>query len=104
MGVTGKSRARDFASKGISLSLNNRFVPGKEEAVAAVVSHVLVAGMAAPALNEPINYVHGISTVDSTMDLVQAQRDYFDSHGYQLKHDTTGKTFHMQREKGAEIL
>lgn len=52
------------------------------------------AGLAVPALSDALQYLHGITTVDSPMNLIQAQRDYFGAHTYQRKDDPSGQPVH----------
>jgi 6-phosphogluconate dehydrogenase len=78
------------------------FVSGvtqQRNSLAMVVGEALTNGMAVPVLGEAINYLHSISTVDSPMNLVQAQRDYFGAHTYQLKDDVSGKAVHTEWKK-----
>lgn len=67
--------------------------------LATVVGQALTKGMAVPVLSESINYLHGISTIDSPMNIVQAQRDYFGAHTYQLKDDVSGISVHTEWKK-----
>lgn len=52
------------------------------------------AGLAVPALSDALQYLHGIVTLDSPMNLIQAQRDYFGAHTYQRKDDPSGQPVH----------
>lgn len=56
----------------------------------------LKAGFAVPALSEALNFLNGIVTKESAMNLIQAQRDYFGAHAYERIDDTTGKAHHTQ--------
>lgn len=51
-----------------------------------------------PCLLEALNYFHGIKTSDGSANLIQAQRDFFGAHTYQLKGDQTGAHYHTQWE------
>ncbi len=49
-----------------------------------------------PCLMEALNYFHGIKIADGSANLIQAQRDYFGAHTYQLKGDESGKKYHTK--------
>jgi 6-phosphogluconate dehydrogenase len=52
------------------------------------------AGLAVPALSDALQYLHAITTIDSPMNLIQAQRDYFGAHTYYRKDDPSGTPVH----------
>lgn len=60
------------------------------------VTASLQRSIAVPALSEALNYIHAISTANSAMNLIQAQRDYFGAHTYQRTDDASGKAYHYQ--------
>lgn len=70
-----------------------------QPALAKTVAEAVANGMAVPALSEALNYLHAIAEADSPMNLVQAQRDYFGAHTYQLKNDPEGKPIHTEWKK-----
>ena len=47
-----------------------------------------------PCLLEAVNFFHGIKTMHSSANLIQAQRDYFGAHTYQRTDDASGKSYH----------
>lgn len=49
-----------------------------------------------PCLLEALNFYHGITTADSSANLIQAQRDYFGAHTYRRKDDESGMSFHTE--------
>jgi 6-phosphogluconate dehydrogenase len=63
-------------------------------AARAIATACLGGGIHAPCLVEAVNYFHGLKTVDSSANLIQAQRDYFGAHTYQRKEDPSGGHFH----------
>ncbi|MBD8488158.1 NADP-dependent phosphogluconate dehydrogenase [Echinicola sp. CAU 1574] len=62
-------------------------------AMAEVVGAALKAGVAMPVMSAAINYFYGMSTGESSANLVQAQRDYFGEHGYRLANDASGSVY-----------
>lgn len=49
-----------------------------------------------PCLLEALNYFYGLKTANGSANLIQAQRDYFGAHTYQIKDDNSGKNYHTQ--------
>ena len=49
-----------------------------------------------PCFTAAIDYFHGIKTRESSANLIQAQRDYFGSHSYQMKNDPENKSYHTE--------
>ena len=64
------------------------------DSIKKVVEHCIVNEIHAPCLTESLSYFHGFKTADSPANLIQAQRDYFGAHTYQLKNDPSGKFVH----------
>jgi 6-phosphogluconate dehydrogenase len=70
-----------------------------KNALQQVVSASLQNGFAVPALSEALNYINAMSTVNSAMNLIQAQRDYFGSHSYQRVDDQSLSSHHTEWKK-----
>jgi 6-phosphogluconate dehydrogenase len=66
------------------------------DSLTQTVTASLQSGMAVPALSEALNYIYAMSTEQSAMNLIQAQRDYFGAHTYQRTDDASGKAYHYQ--------
>lgn len=65
-------------------------------ALRAAVAEGVTVGLSMPAFSEALQYIYAMTTSDSAINLIQAQRDYFGSHTYQRKDDQGGKTYHTQ--------
>lgn len=70
-----------------------------KNALQQVVSTSLQNGFAVPALSEALNYINAMSTVNSAMNLIQAQRDYFGAHSYQRVDDQSLSSHHTEWKK-----
>lgn len=69
------------------------------DSLTQTVTASLQSGIAVPALYEALNYIHAMSTEQSAMNLIQAQRDYFGAHTYQRIDDASGKAYHTKWKK-----
>jgi len=67
---------------------------GHKPAMLSVVSKCILSEIPIPCLSESINFFNGITTAESTANLIQAQRDYFGAHTYQRIDDESGKSYH----------
>ncbi len=61
-----------------------------------VVSQCVLNNIPAPCLSEAVNFLNGLSTTNSSANLIQAQRDYFGAHHYQRLDDETGQYYHTK--------
>ena len=61
-----------------------------------VVSQCVLAEIAIPCLSEALNFFNGITTANSTANLIQAQRDFFGAHAYQRVDDPTEEFHHTK--------
>ncbi len=59
-----------------------------------VVLQSILNDITSPCLGESIQFFNGITTVYSSANIVQAQRDYFGAHTYQRLDDSSGKNHH----------
>lgn len=64
-----------------------------------VVSQCVLNELATPNLNESISFLNSFAIENSSANLIQAQRDYFGAHTYQLKNDKTNKFYHTDWTK-----
>ncbi len=64
-----------------------------------VVSECVLNELATPNLNESISFLNSFAIENSSANLIQAQRDYFGAHTYQLKNDKTNKFYHTDWTK-----
>ncbi|GAB3646068.1 hypothetical protein GCM10028791_05410 [Echinicola sediminis] len=71
---------------------------GKED-LAEVIGAGLKAGIAMPVMSASINYFYGMSTAESSANLIQAQRDYFGAHTYKKKGAPEDQSFHTDWQK-----
>jgi len=67
-------------------------------AIKSVASECILKGIHAPCLVEAVNYFHGVTTSDSSANMIQAQRDYFGAHTYQRIDDSTEAFYHTKWE------
>ncbi|MEP5612732.1 MAG: NADP-dependent phosphogluconate dehydrogenase, partial [Cyclobacteriaceae bacterium] len=61
-----------------------------------VVSQCVLGEIAIPCLSEALNFFNGLTTANSTANLIQAQRDFFGAHTYQRVDDATEKFHHTE--------
>lgn len=61
-----------------------------------VVSECVLNDIALPNLSESINFLNNFAIQNSSANIIQAQRDYFGAHRYQLKDDKTEKFYHTE--------
>jgi 6-phosphogluconate dehydrogenase len=59
-----------------------------------IVSHCITEEIPIPCLSDSINFFNGLTTANSSANLIQAQRDYFGAHTYQRLDDLTGEMHH----------
>ena len=64
-----------------------------------VVSQCVLNELAIPCLSESVNFFNGITTANSSANLIQAQRDFFGAHTYQRNDDDSGKFHHTNWKK-----
>ena len=82
-----------------SILLNEKLIPvirDTHAAAQAVVISCIQCEIHIPCLMEAVSFFHGIKTIDSSANLIQAQRDYFGAHTYQRKDDASGKSYHTE--------
>ncbi|AGA76763.1 NADP-dependent phosphogluconate dehydrogenase [Echinicola vietnamensis] len=70
--------------------------------LAEVVGAGLKAGIAMPVMSAAINFFYGMSSGQSSANLVQALRDCFGEHGYRLVDDVSGKIHRNKWRKSKE--
>ncbi len=63
--------------------------------LAKTTTAAMLSGLAVPALSEAVNFLNTISSYDSPMSLIQAQRDYFGAHQFVRKSDPEKKSIHI---------
>ena len=59
-----------------------------------VVSEGALSGVALPATGAALSYFDGLRTLNSSANLIQAQRDYFGAHTYERTDRGRGQFFH----------
>jgi 6-phosphogluconate dehydrogenase len=59
-----------------------------------VVAQCILGGLPIPCMSEALNFFNGMTTAQSTANLIQAQRDYFGAHTYQRIDDKSNKFYH----------
>ena len=59
-----------------------------------VVADCVLSDVTTPVLNEALQFFNGITTQNSSANIIQAQRDYFGAHTYQRIDDASGKFYH----------
>jgi 6-phosphogluconate dehydrogenase len=62
--------------------------------VKKVVSQCVLNDFTTPCLSESIQFLNGITTINSSANIIQAQRDYFGAHTYQRKDDDSEENHH----------
>jgi len=58
------------------------------------IAQCIIAEITIPCLSESINFFNGITTENSSANIIQAQRDYFGAHTYQRIDDDTENFYH----------
>jgi len=61
-----------------------------------VIAQCILAEMPISCISESINFFNGLTTANSSANIIQAQRDYFGAHTYQRIDDETGDFYHTQ--------
>jgi len=64
-----------------------------------VVAQSILNDLPIPCFSESLNFLNGFAIVDSSANLIQAQRDYFGAHTYQRKNDNSMKSYHTNWKK-----
>ncbi len=81
-----------------SLLLDNRTITNdlyaNEAAVSETIQYTLANRMAAPSFSAAYNYWVGMTTEQSSANIIQAQRDYFGAHTYNRKDAPLDTFFH----------
>lgn len=77
-------------------SLTSEAIHKNINALRSVVAEGVISGLSIPAFSEALQYIYAMTTSESAINLIQAQRDYFGSHTYQRKDDPGGKAYHTQ--------
>ena len=72
-----------------------KLYPRTKELIAKCILHEIPI----PCLSEAVNYFNGYKTLNSSANLIQAQRDCFGAHRYQKINDPTGKFYHTDWKK-----
>jgi 6-phosphogluconate dehydrogenase len=67
--------------------------------VKKVVSHCVLNDITASCLSESIQFFNGITTLNSSANIIQAQRDYFGAHTYKRIDDDGVKSHHTNWNK-----
>lgn len=79
------------------LGLNTHFKDLLEECIPAwrrLVSKSFELGLAMPCMAAALSFFDGLTTKDSSANMIQAQRDYFGAHTYERKDTPRGQFFH----------
>jgi len=76
-----------------SATIANNII-GCKPAIKRVVSDCVLSDVPTPALSEALQFFNGITTQNSSANIIQAQRDYFGAHTYQRIDDASGKFHH----------
>lgn len=61
-----------------------------------VVSQCILNGITIPCLSESVQFFYGMTTANSSANIIQAQRDYFGAHTYQRIDDNSMKHYHTE--------
>jgi len=65
-----------------------------KQSVNKVISECVLSELPVPCLSEAVNFLNAYTTVNSSANLIQAQRDYFGAHTYQRVDDPSGRFYH----------
>ena len=91
----------DLLKTGKSILLHEKIIPvisSTHGAAKKLAMECMKHEIHAPCFIEAVNFLNGIKTANSSANLIQAQRDYFGAHGYQIRNDHMGETFHTDWE------
>jgi 6-phosphogluconate dehydrogenase len=69
-------------------------IENSQSAWRKVVSAAFASGVAIPAMASALSYFDGLRTLNSSANLIQAQRDYFGAHTYERTDSPRGQFFH----------
>ncbi|WP_246296731.1 NADP-dependent phosphogluconate dehydrogenase [Winogradskyella vidalii] len=61
-----------------------------------VIAQCALAELPIVCMSESVNFFNGLTTADSSANIIQAQRDYFGSHTYQRLDDESGAFYHTE--------
>jgi len=88
-----------------SILINKNMIPiikGLKPSLNKIVSNCILHEIAIPCLSESVNFLNGYREVNSSANLIQAQRDYFGAHTYQRLDDKSGKYYHTNWKKSTK--
>ena len=89
----------DYLKVSDSILLNDKLIQlikQNHASIQTVVAKCIGREIHIPCFMDAVNFFHGIKTVDSPANLIQAQRDYFGAHTYQRVDDPTGNRYHSE--------
>ena len=75
-----------------SLNALKKYKPSAKK----VVLESILNDLTIPVLSEAVQFFNGITSANSSANIIQAQRDYFGAHTYQRIDDETGKMYHTK--------
>lgn len=79
----------------LSSPFMHKFLVDQFENANNAMMQINAGNLAYPCLNSAMDYFKCLTTKESNANLIQAQRDYFGAHTYQLKTDPEGKAVHF---------
>lgn len=79
----------------LNLPVFQNVIKDHQLALANLTAASMINGLAIPVFATALNYLNAYSSIDSPMNLIQAQRDYFGAHGVILKSDPYQNQIHI---------
>jgi 6-phosphogluconate dehydrogenase len=92
-------RIAEDLKPGIPLLLHEMIISGAEsrqKALAEMIAKGIALNIALPCHSASLNFLLGYIRSQPTGNLIQAQRDYFGSHGFERLDDPSGRVYHLE--------
>lgn len=70
------------------------FIKNHKDDLTKTVTASIGTGINIPCFSAAVNFLNGYTNVQSSANIIQAQRDYFGAHTYKRNDDPSGKSYH----------
>ena len=70
-----------------------------QEAIATLVSKIAVTDIPLPCMSQSLTYFKQMTQKNSSANMIQAQRDFFGSHGFEIIGEPTGTLYHHKWDR-----
>jgi 6-phosphogluconate dehydrogenase len=92
-------RIAEDLKPGIPLLLHEMIISGvesRQKALVEMIAKGIALNIALPCHSAALNFLLGYIRTQPTGNLIQAQRDYFGSHGFERLDDPSGRVYHLE--------